>query len=262
MSPAVLAPIFAAALLGGSAAGLLGTLVVGLRLPFVAVFTAHAALAGAAAAAAAGLPVTGGALVGAVVGAVLLGTALRRWEVDPEIVLGTLFSLMLGLAFLAIAASDGPRTELLGLLWGSLLFVRVADLVAMAVALAALVAFVAAFEPHLRLLVVSPELAAIQGPARAVRIAVLVLAAVVIAVNLGAVGGLLVYALVVNPAAAAVRLAGSFRGAVLLSTLVGGACGVGGFLLALALDIPVGASIVLVSTAAVGLAGIAGRGRR
>ena len=43
----LLLPIVGAAVLGGAAAGLLGTLVLGFRMPFLAIFTAHAALAGA-----------------------------------------------------------------------------------------------------------------------------------------------------------------------------------------------------------------------
>ncbi len=252
MTVAVLVPVVAAAVLGGAAAGLLGCLVVGLRLPFVAVFTAHAALAGAVFATLAGVPARAGALAGAAVGSVALGVILRRWEVEPEIALGSLFSLMLGLAFVGIGLVRGPRTELLGLMWGSLLFVGRSQLAWLAVSLAAVVALVVAVCRELGLLIVSRELAALQSRGDLLLIGVLLIAALVIAVNLETVGGLMIYSLVANPAVVAVRTARSFQGALVVSALVGAACALVGFGVAWWLDLPVGASIVLLSSLVVG----------
>ncbi len=250
----LLLSILGAAVLGGAAAGLLGALVLGFRLPFLAVFTAHAALAGAILAPLAGLGPRTGAFGGAAAGALLLGLLLRHRQVDPEMTLGSLFSLMLGLAFLGIGLGDGPRSAALSLLWGSLLFVRHSQLLLMGVVLAALVAFVVVLGPELKLMVASRELAALLVPEAAIFTLFLVLASGVMAVNLETVGGLMVYSLVANPAAAALRLGRSFAGVLWLSPLLGAAAAVGGFGIAWGLDLPVGACIVLVSSAMVGAA--------
>ena len=46
----------------------------------------------------------------------LLGFLLRKRTVDPNAVLGILFSLMLGVAFLGIGLSPGLKSSMLGLM--------------------------------------------------------------------------------------------------------------------------------------------------
>lgn len=245
--------ILAAAVLGGASAGLLGVLVVGLRMPFLAVATAHAALAGAVFGDLAGVRHETAGLVGAVVGAGALGAVLRRRELDPSAALGTLFSLMMGLAFLGIGLGEGPRTTALGLLWGSLLFVSTGDLVAMAAVAVVLAGAMIVLERPLGLLLLDRELAATVLPEGVLFAAVLMLSAAVVAVNLETVGGLLLYALICNPAVAALRWARGFRAAALLGAALGAASAVAGFLVAWAFDVPAGAAIVLVSSLLVGV---------
>ena len=251
---ATFAPVIAAAVLGGSSAGMLGVLVAGLRMPFLAVASAHAALAGAVFGTLIGAPSGPSAFAGALAGAALLGILVRRRDVDPGAALGTLFSIMLGLAFLGMALSPGPKSEALSLMWGSLLFVTPAQLVAMGAVLAVLLAFVVALDKELRLVLYSRELAAATIPEGLVFSGVLLLAASVITVNLQTVGGLLLYSLISNPALAALRLARSYGAALALGSALGALSAFVGFLAAWLLDLPAGACIVLASSAVVGLA--------
>jgi manganese/iron transport system permease protein len=78
-------------------------------------------------------------------------------------------------------------------------------------------------------------------------------------VNFQTVGGLMIYSLISNPAAAAFQVARGCRRVLLLSVVFGTASGLGGFLIAAATDLPSGAVIVLVSSALVGAAAIFGR---
>jgi len=245
--------ILAAALLGGGSAGLLGVIVLGLRMPFLAVATAHAALAGAVFADLAGVRHDVGGFVGALLGAGALGALLRRRNLDPNAALGTLFSLMLGLAFLGIGLGEGPRTGMLSLMWGSLLLVSSGDVLRMAVAAVLLVGFLVALRRPLAVVLFSRELAATLVPEGAVFAGVLVLAGAVIAVNLETVGGLLLYALVCNPAVAALRIGRGLGQTCALGAVFGALSGVAGFAVAYWLDVPVGAAIVLVSSLLVGL---------
>jgi len=66
---------------------------------------------------------------------------------------------------------------------------------------------------------------------------------------LPSVGGLLVYSLIINPAAAAYQLTYSLRRMFLLAAFFGVASCEAGLLLSYCLDLPAGASIVLVSSA-------------
>lgn len=251
--------IMLAAVLGGGSAGLLGVFVVGLRMPFIAVFSAHAALAGAVFGVVFGLPSSLSGFVGALAGAVVLGVLLKDRDIDPNAALGSLFSLMLGIAFLGIGMSKGPKSPVLGLLWGSILFVTRSQIVTMALMVAVLVLFVAAFEQELKALMFSRELAALIFPEWMIFSLLLVLAAGVITVNLEIVGGLLLYSLISNPAVAAIRLARNFRTALVLSSIFGAASALGGFTAAYWLNLPVGACIVLFSSLIVGAVFLATR---
>ena len=85
-------PIILAAFLGGGSAGLLGIFIIGLRMPFMAVFSAHAAMAGAVFGVLLGLSPSLSGFTGALIGAMILGTFLRHRNIDPNAALGILFS--------------------------------------------------------------------------------------------------------------------------------------------------------------------------
>lgn len=246
--------ILVAALVGGGSAGLLGVFVVGMRMPFLAVGAAHFALAGAVFGEVFGLGHRGCAFAGAAAGAGALGLAMRGRRLDPNVALGVLFSLSMGVAFLGIGLSQGPRSALLGLLWGSLLFVSATQLVLIVLAAAALAAFVVVFDARLRVLLFSRELAGVLYREGVLFSLFLLLAAGVITVNLETVGGLMLYSLISNPAVAALRWARSYPAALALGGLFGALSALGGFVIAYWLDLPAGACIVLVSSALVGVA--------
>jgi len=160
---------------------------------------------------------------------------------------------MLGVAFLGIGLSKGPKSSMLGLMWGSLLFVTNTQLITMAVLALVLVSFIILFQNELKVLLFSRVLASLIIPEWIIFNALLILAAGIITINLEIVGGLLLYSLIANPAVAALRLARSFRTALMLSSLFGAVSALGGFFTAYWLNLPVGACIVLFSSFIVGI---------
>jgi len=260
-------PVLVAGALAGASTGLLGVTIIGMRIPFLGVCVAHAALAGAVFGSLAGL--TGSwllvpALAAALATALALGLANPRVvRADVNVVMGILFSLTMGLAFLGIGLFDRfgrSANEALGLLWGSLTFCRWRDVALMAPLMVVEVAFVLVFYKEMRAILFSREHAAAAG----VRVtlvwsAFLVLASAVLTVNFKIVGGLMIYSLMANPAAAAFQLVRGYGRALALAGVLGTACGVGGFLIALATDLPTGATIVILSSAVVLAAAAVGR---
>jgi manganese/iron transport system permease protein len=246
-----------AAFLGGGTAGTLGVLVLGLRIPFIAVFAAHAALAGAVVSELLGVPHTVGAFCGALLGAALLGAILRKRRIDPNAALGVLFTLMLGIAFLGMGIGKGPKSAMFGLMWGSLLFVTRAQTVTMAVIAVVFCCFIFVFERELKMLLFSRELAALMLPEGLLLGVLLVIAAGVITVNLEITGGLLLYSLIANPAVAALRAARRFRTALAMSAAFGAASALGGLAAAYVFNVPVGACIVLWSSVLTGIVHLA-----
>jgi len=84
----------------------------------------------------------------------------------------------------------------------------------------------------------------------------------VITVNLEAVGGLMLFSLLVAPPAAACQLSRKYSNSVLLSVILGVAAAVGGLVLSYALDTPTGASIVVVAGGIFGASALLERKRR
>jgi len=261
------APVMAGGALAGASSGLLGTFIVGMRIPFLGVCVAHAALAGAVFGGLCGLEgpaLLWPALGGAVVTALALGLAdPQRAHLDDNILLSFLFSATMGLAFLGIGLYGilgKSDNDVRSLLWGSLNFCRWRDVRLMLGTTLALVAYIAVFFKELRAIMFSRA----EAEAAGIRVKVvwsgfLVLTAATLTVNFQTVGGLMIYSLISNPAAAAFQIARGCRRVLLLAALFGAASGLGGFLIAAATDLPSGAVIVLVSSALLCVAALVGR---
>ena len=132
--------VIAAGAIAGASCGLLGAYIVALRLPFIGVFISHTAMAGTIFAYLFGLnPTVGPVVVSTIAAMSLAGIRPGRSRLDPNVALGILFSLMLGLTFLGIGLTQDSRTEILGLLWGSILFVRGESVVVIGVAALAMI---------------------------------------------------------------------------------------------------------------------------
>ena len=244
-----------AAVLGGAGCGLAGFYLVALNLPFLGICLAHAALAGAVLGIALGWPPLPCAMAAAMLVAAVLGPVADRVRVAINTLSGILFSFTLGLAFLGIGLMGTARSEVLGLLWGSLLLLRWADVAALAVVLAAGVGLSAVFAKEVKAVLFDRRLAWMSGvPASAVFYGLLLWCGLAVTVNLQAVGSLMLYSLVVNPAAAARQITGRYDAALGWTVALAVASACGGLGLSLTAGWPAGASIVMVSSALFALA--------
>jgi len=242
--------IILAAVLGGSACSLVGFFLFNLSLPFMGVCLSHAALAGAVLAQLLGLPMLPTAFCVSLATAVMIGPIADRAGVDPNVSMGMLFSLMMAVAFVCIGLMPGPKSDALGLIWGSILFVRKSELVLMAGVLALVVAFVVIFGKELRAVLFDRRIAASCGIREGlVYYVLLAVSGAAVTINLQTVGGLMLFSLLVNPAAAATRLTHSYNGALVFSVIFGVLASLGGLMISYLLNAPAGASIVLVSCA-------------
>ncbi|MFP4053849.1 MAG: metal ABC transporter permease [Phycisphaerae bacterium] len=261
------APVLATGLLAGASTGVLGVYIVGMRIPFLGVCVAHAALAGAVFGTLAGLEGTGllaAALVGSAATALVLGLAdPHRIKADTNVVMGMLFSLTMGLAFLGIGLFSVygiSDSDVRGLLWGSLAFCSWDDVAWMAGVTAAEVLFIGFLYKEMRAIMFSREHAAAAG----VRVTLvwsgfLLLTSAVLTINFQAIGGLMIYSLLANPAAAAFQLVRGHGRSLVAAGGLGALSGVGGFVVAALLDLPVGATIVIFSSLLVLVAAVLAR---
>jgi zinc/manganese transport system permease protein len=188
------------------ACGLLGPFVVTRGAAFAVHGTAELAFTGAAA----GLLISNNPVVGALVGSVVVATAIgllgaRARERDSAI--GVILAFGLGLGVLLLGHYHGFATEATNILFGYIYGVSNSQLVILIVIVAVvIVATTMMFRPLL-FASVDPELAEARGvPVRAVGLLFLYLLAITVTEAAQIVGTLLVLSLTITPAAAAQRL--------------------------------------------------------
>lgn len=237
-----------AATFAGVACACVGVLVVTMRLSFLGVCMSHAAFAGALAGYCLGLPPLVTALAVSAVAASALGPLADRGEFGPDTAMGIVFSASLGLTFLLLALIPGPKAEALTLLWGSVLTVSRAHLILLAGVAVAVAGLAALYFRQIQAVIFDRELAAAAGvPAAAVVYGLLLASGLVVTASLQAVGGLLVFSLIVNPAAAAYQLTYSLRRMFFLAAALGVLSTWLGLALSCVWNLPAGAVIVVVS---------------
>jgi zinc/manganese transport system permease protein len=198
------------ALIGGSlvavAAGLLGYFVLTRQNAFAAHALAHIGFPGATGALLIGAPVTLGLAVFTSGGGLLIGLFGRR-VADREIATGTILALStaLGVLFASLAQANAGTTT--SVLFGNLLAISTDQLLVFGAFTAVVVLALAGIARPLVFASIDPAVAEARGlPVRALGVSFVVLLALTVTMAVQVVGTLLLFALVVTPAAAALRL--------------------------------------------------------
>jgi zinc/manganese transport system permease protein len=211
------------ALIGGTlvaiAAGAVGYFVVLRRDAFAAHALAHIGFPGATGAVLVGAPVTLGLAVFCIAGGLAIGALGKRVD-RREVATGTVlaFATSLGVLFASLATNSAGSVT--SVLFGNLLGISTGQLVVFAVFTAVLLAAIGVVARPLLLASVNPEVAEAKGlPIRALGVVFMVMLAIVVTMAVQVVGTLLLFALVVTPAATAITI--SARPAVAVATSTG-----------------------------------------
>ncbi|MGM1018588.1 MAG: metal ABC transporter permease [Actinomycetota bacterium] len=238
--------ILAGAVLG-IVGGLVGVFVMQRDLAFAVHGVSELSFAGAAAALLFGGSVVAGSLGGALVAAILIGILGAKAR-DRNSVVGVLMPFGLGLGILFLSLYDGRSANRFSLLTGQIVSVSSPDLGwLIGISAIVLLGLLLLWNP-LRFDSLDPESAAARGiPTRAVSLAFMVLLGLIVAVSVHIIGALLVMALLVTPAAAAMRISAGPVAVPLLAAAFGFVSAVGGILLALAGTLPVSPYITTIS---------------
>lgn len=238
--------LLAAAVLG-LVAGLLGPIIVMRRMSFAVHGTAELAFTGAAAALLLGIGISYGALAGAVVAALLFGLLGSR-TTDRDSVIGVILSFGLGLGVLLLWFYPGRTANKFGILVGQIVAIQPTDLLALVIAAVAVLAVLAVIYRPLFFASADAAVASARGvPGQRLSLVFAVLIGVATALGVQLVGALLVVALMVTPAAAAVRVTASPVRATVLAVLFAETAAVGGIILSLAPGAPVSFFVTAIS---------------
>jgi zinc/manganese transport system permease protein len=220
-------------------AGVVGYFVVVRGLAFAGHAIAHIGFAGAAGAVVLHLPAAIGLLAFSCGGAAAMGALGNRIR-GRDVAIGIVLAWMMGLGVLFLSLYTGYATEAYALLFGQILGISIANLVATAgAALVALGSIVVLYRPLL-FASADEEAAEARGvPVRTVGIVFMLVLALAVASAAQVVGVLLIFSLLISPAAIAERL--TARPPLAIAIAVGAALAFtwGGLLLAYCWPYPV-----------------------
>lgn len=232
----------------GTLCSVIGVFVILKGLSFIGAGTSHAAFGG----------VTLGYLMGwnpfllAIVfglGTVwTIGTLYDKGKSGLDVSTGIFYTLMMALAILFIGLMKEYNAEVYGYLFGSILSVTRADLVIILSLGSAVLLLVFFFYKEFHFITFDQDMAEASGiPARRFFFLLLTLIALTIVISFKAVGALLVFAMIIIPAASAYQFAHRMKTMMILSVAFGVSSSVGGVLISYGYDLPSGATIVLLA---------------
>ena len=237
-------PFIQNALLSGSCIAVVGALTGYFLLSRGLTFAGHAlpniGFAGAAGAVLVGVKPVYGMFVFTVLasfGIRALGKNVR----DRDVSIGVLMSFALGLGLLFLDLYSGYAQRVYAILFGTILGISRSDVLVTGISTLAVVAFILLLYRPLLFATFDPAVAEARGvPVGLIATALLVVVAVTVSLSIQVMGAILVFTLLVGPAATAIRLTRRPSTSLLLAAALGVAYVWGGITLAVASgDLPV-----------------------
>ncbi|MRH28471.1 metal ABC transporter permease [Microbacterium sp. SYP-A9085] len=240
--------VWAGAVLG-LVGGLIGVFVMQRDMAFAVHGISELSFAGAAAALLVGMDAVTGSIIGSIIAAALIGWLGARAR-ERNSIIGVLMPFGLGLGILFLSLYPGRSANRFSLLTGQIVTVQNAQLGwLILIGGVVLVGLLLMWRP-LRFDSLDPQAAAARGvPVRWVSLGFMLLLGLIVAVAVHIIGALLVMALVVTPAASAMRVAAGPVAVPALAAAFGFVAAVGGILLAVMGELPVSPYITTISFA-------------
>ena len=248
----------AAGVIVGASAPLVGTFLAQRRMALLGDGLGHVAFAGVAAGLFLGIAPIWTAMVAAGLAALAVDVLRARARSGGDLALAVLFYTGIAAGVVITSRAGEFDASVLSYLFGSVLTVAPADVIAVAALGLGVVVVIAALWRPLFAVVLDEEAARVAGlPVTSLNRLLAVLAAVTVVAAMRVVGVLLVAALMALPVGAAQVLARSFRSSLLLGAGIGVGCVVVGLTIARAADLAPGGTIVLLGAATFGVASLA-----
>lgn len=239
-----------AGLLASIACGIVGVYVVVKRIVFISGGISHISFGGIGLGYLVGVDPVLGAMVFSVASALSIGVITQKTKLSEDTVIGILWAMGMALGILFIGLAPGYAPNLMGYLFGSILTVRFSDIMLMIILIGVIVLAVLTLYKELLALSFDEEYSTIVGiPVKELQLLLLCLIALTIVILIRVVGIILVIALLTIPAALAKQFTYNLKKMMLLAILFGVLLTFGGLWLSYELDLPSGATIVLLGGA-------------
>jgi zinc/manganese transport system permease protein len=201
-------------------AGIVGYFVVLRRSSFAAHALSHVGFSGAAAAVLVGIEPVFGLLLFTSGGGITMALLGRR-AVSRDVQIGTVLAFMLGLGVLFISLYNGYASQAYSILFGQILGISLEDVMVTLMASMAILAAITIVYRPLLFASLDEDVAEAKGlPMLVLGIIFMLLVAVAVSISVQVVGVLLIFSLMVTPAAIAHRLTKRPRAGIIISVMI------------------------------------------
>ncbi|MBN1189029.1 MAG: metal ABC transporter permease [Dehalococcoidales bacterium] len=239
-----------AGLLAAVACGFVGVYVVVKRIVFISGGIAHASFGGIGMGYFLGINPIVGALVFSLASGLAIGGITRRTRLPADTAIGVLWAVGMASGIIFINLTPGYAPDLMSYLFGNILTVPMSDIMLMLALDAVIMGIVIALFKEYLILSFDEEYAtAIGMPVERLYLLLMALIALTVVVLIRVVGMILVIALLTFPAAMARLFTHDMKKVMLLSVLFGFLFTLGGLWLSCELNLPSGATIILLGGA-------------
>ena len=235
-------------LLASVACGVMGTYVVVKRIVFISGGISHAVLGGMGIAYYYGYHPIHGAVVSALVAAVVIGLVSLRYHQYEDTIIGALWAIGMAVGILFIYKTPGYSIDLMSYLFGNILMVKRESVYMLAALDMLIIVLVFLFYKRFLAVCFDEEYSELQGIGVVTTyLLLLCLIALTVVILIQVVGLILVIALLTLPAATARYYAHSLVQMMILASLLGVVFTSSGLIVSYQPDLPAGATIVLIA---------------
>lgn len=237
-----------ASLIASMTCGIIGSYVVVKRLAALSGGLAHAAFGGIGLGYLLGFDPVAGAVAFTTGIGLLMGVIREKMDEHMDTLIGAVWAGGMAAGILFIALSPGYAPELFGFLFGNILLIPTGDLVLMGVLAAIILVVVLALFAKLQAVTFDEEYARVMNlPVTALFLLLMFLISFTVVVLIRVVGMILVIALLTLPAAIAREYAHRLPVMMVFATAFAALFTIGGLFLSYYLDVPSGATIILLA---------------
>jgi zinc transport system permease protein len=239
---------FIACLLASVSCGIIGTYVVVKRVGFLAGGIAHTVLAGMGIAYFFGGSPLIGAIVAALIAAVLIGWINLRWKQQEDTLIAAFWSVGMAIGILFISRTPGYSIDLMSYLFGNILLVSVQNLYLMLILDIAIIVLIILFNKQFLAAAFDEEFARLRGiNIEFFNILMLCMVALTVVLLIQIVGLILVIALLILPAASASQFVASIRRMMALAIIFCMTITTVGLMISYQPDLPSGSTIIILA---------------
>jgi zinc transport system permease protein len=243
-----------AGLIASIVCGIIGSFIIVKRLVSLSGGLAHTAFGGIGLGYFLGIDPFLGAAGFTVGSALLIGTIREKFGQYMETLTGVVWAAGMAIGILFIALTPGYAPELFGFLFGNILLIPSEDLGIMGILALVILGIVTAGFNQLIAVTFDEEYARVMNlPVTSLLLLLLLLIAISVVILLRVVGIILVIALLTIPPAIAREYTSSMRSMMCLSVLAAAVCTIGGLFLSYTMNVPSGATIILLATGGYGI---------